>query len=87
MDFTESLGLLAGFFITLSFIPQIIRVIRLKSAREISILFTVIQMLGLACWLAYGIILELLPVIATNVALTILVVTLLGAKLKYGRQS
>ena len=42
MYVTEYLGFLAGVFSTLSIVPQIIRVFRLKSAREISMLFTVL---------------------------------------------
>lgn len=85
MSFTEILGLAAGFFITVSFVPQILRVVKLRSAREISVLFTLTQLLGLALWLSYGIILSLLPVILTNLILTLFVLMLLGAKLKYGR--
>ena len=85
MSFTEILGLAAGFFITVSFVPQILRVVKLRSAREISVLFTLTQLLGLAIWLSYGIILGLLPVILTNTILAVFVCILLGAKLKYGR--
>jgi MtN3 and saliva related transmembrane protein len=85
LDLTAYIGLVAGFLIPISFIPQIIRVLRLKSAREISILFTAIQLLGLIFWLTYGIILGLLPIIICNIIMACLVVTLLGAKMKYGR--
>ena len=85
MDFATYVGSIAGILIPVSFIPQIIRVFRLKSAREISILFTVIQLLGLALWLTYGVMLGLLPVIACNTILGILVIMLLAAKMKYGR--
>jgi MtN3 and saliva related transmembrane protein len=82
---TEYLGLSATFFITVSFVPQIIRVFRLKSAREISVLFTITQLVGLALWLTYGGILGLLPVMLCNSVLAVLVVMLLVAKVKYGK--
>lgn len=86
MDFASYIGLTAGILIPVSFIPQIVRVFRLRSAREISVLFTLIQLLGLALWLAYGVMLGLLPVVVCNTVLTALVIMLLGAKLKYGRE-
>lgn len=85
MSFTEILGLVAGFFITVSFVPQIIRVVKLRSAHEISVIFTLTQLLGLALWLSYGFILNLLPVVVCNIVLALFVLMLLGAKLKYGR--
>ena len=86
MNFAEYIGLAATFLITFSFLPQIIRVLRLKSAVEISLLFTTTQLLGVMLWLVYGIIMELVSVITCNVILTCLIIVLLGVKMKYGRQ-
>jgi len=81
----ESLGFIAGALVTCSLIPQLIRVFQLKSAREISTLFTVLLLSGLIIWLAYGISLRLAPVILWNAIGTVLIAILLYAKLKYGR--
>jgi MtN3 and saliva related transmembrane protein len=83
--FEESLGFVAGAFVTCSLIPQIIRVFRLRSAREISILFTTLLLVGLIIWLAYGVSFRLAPVILWNAVGAILVAILLYAKFKYGR--
>lgn len=85
MVFTESLGLVAGALVTCSMIPQLIRVFKLKSAREISILFTILLLLGMICWLVYGVYLKLLPVILWNAIGAVLVTLLMYLKLKYGR--
>jgi len=82
----ESLGFVAGALITLGFIPQLIRVFKLKSAREISLLFTSSLLAGIILWLTYGIFLNLFPVILWNGIAAVLVAILLYAKLKYGRQ-
>ena len=81
----ESLGFVAGALVTCSLVPQLIRVFQLKSAREISTLFTALLLSGLIIWLAYGISLRLAPVILWNAIGTVLVAILLYAKLKYGR--
>ena len=85
MVFAESVGLVAGALVTCSMIPQLIRVFKLKSAREISILFATLLLLGMICWLVYGIYLKLIPVIVWNAVGAALVALLLYSKLKYGR--
>jgi len=82
---TELLGLLAGALMTLGLIPQIARVFRLRSAREISLPFTLLSLGGIALWLLYGIFLGLLPVIFWNAVSLVLIALLLYAKLRYGR--
>ena len=85
MPVAESLGFVAGALVTCSLVPQLIRVFKLKSAREISMLFTTLLLLGLIVWLAYGISFGLIPVILWNAIGAALVAVLLYAKLKYGR--
>ncbi|MFC2019514.1 SemiSWEET family sugar transporter [Chloroflexota bacterium] len=81
----EYLGLSAGVLTTCSMIPQLIRVFKLKSAREISILFTSLFLTGVICWMVYGIVLRLPSVIIWNAIMAILITILLYAKLRYGR--
>lgn len=85
MQIAEWLGLVAGALVTCSMIPQIIRIFRLKSARDISILFTTLILLGMACWLVYGIYLSLTPVVLWNAVGVALLAVLFYAKLKYGK--
>ena len=85
MQLEQSLGLVAGALVTGSMVPQLVRVFKLKSAHEISRLFTILLLVGMICWLAYGIYLRLTPVILWNAIGAVLVALLLYAKLKYGR--
>jgi len=85
LNWQQILGLVAGFLIAVSFIPQIWKLFKLKSAREISLPFTLMQVSGGLMWLAYGIILSLPAVVITNIANIILVSLILYAKIKYGR--
>lgn len=82
----ELLGFVAGALVTCSLVPQLIRVFRLRSAYQISALFTTLRLLGLIAWLTYGIILRLPSVIFWNIIGSSLLVLLLYAKLKYGRR-
>jgi len=82
----EWLGFVGGALVTCSLVPQIIRVFKLRSAYEISLLFTTLLLLGIIIWLAYGISLGLAPVILWNAIGAVLVAVLLYAKLKYGKR-
>ncbi len=79
------LGFVAGATMTVGFLPQVIRVYQLKSAHEISLLFTILFIIGLVFWLSYGIASGLLPIILWNSITLVLGVALLFAKLKYGK--
>ncbi len=78
-------GFIGGAIMTLGFVPQVIRVYRLKSAHEISLVFTILFTLGSISWLAYGISFRLPPIILWNAITMALAVGLLLAKIKYGR--
>jgi MtN3 and saliva related transmembrane protein len=81
----ELLGLVAGVFTTFGLLPQIIRIFKLRSAHEISLLWSFSFFVGVSCWLAYGIYLRSLPLIMWNTISVVFGLTLILAKLKYGR--
>lgn len=66
MDFTEILGLFAGTCITLSVIPQIIKVWKTKKVRAISLKTFSILTFGIFMWIIYGILKKDFPIIITN---------------------
>ncbi|MFA5367481.1 MAG: SemiSWEET transporter [Dehalococcoidia bacterium] len=79
------LGYLAGALTTFSFVPQIIRVFKTRSAHDISLWFNTMLFAGILLWLAYGICSKLTPVIIWNAIAAVLTCTLLYAKIRYGR--
>ena len=85
MPLGEVLGLLAGALTTGGFVPQVVRVLKLRSAREISLPFSILFLVGVALWLTYGVYFGLLSVIAWNGATFVLGAILLYAKLRFGR--
>ncbi|MBI4216472.1 MAG: SemiSWEET transporter [Chloroflexi bacterium] len=85
MTTPDVLGLLAGALTTFGFVPQVVRVFRLRSAREISLPFALLSLGGIGLWLLYGIIMALPPIIYWNILTLVLLALLLYAKLRYGR--
>ena len=84
MSEAEIVGLAAGFFVALGYIPQIVRVWRLRDAQEISLSFNLLSIAGTILWLAYGVVLGLVSVIFWNASNLILLILLLTVKLRYG---
>lgn len=85
MAWEEMIGFAGGALITVAFIPQVYRLYRLRSAREISLPFNLLFLLGGLCWLTYGISKELPSVIVSNSVSLVLVMAMLYAKFKYGK--
>lgn len=87
MQFSEGLGLIAGAITTGSFIPQVVRVYKLRSAREISLFFTILFLIGDMLWLTYGIFLQSFPIILWNCLGSLFALVLLIGKLRYNKGS
>lgn len=60
------IGIAAGFFTSISLLPQLIKMIREKSPGNISVAMFLILLLGLGLWVAYGILQQDWPIIITN---------------------
>ncbi len=82
-DWSDLLGMTAGALTTAAFIPQVFKTWKTRSTRDISLLMYVIFCTGLLLWLAYGIILNSLPIIIANVAVLILALIILVLKFLY----
>ncbi len=83
MTFIDILGLLAGTFTTISFLPQVIKIWRSKSAKDISLAMFSIFSVGVLLWLIYGLFINSLPVILANAVTLVLASTILVFKFKY----
>ena len=83
---TELIGIAAGICTAISLLPQLIKIIREKEARNISLFYLVILLAGLALWVWYGILREDLPIIATNVTSIVLNVAIIILGIRYKRK-
>jgi MtN3 and saliva related transmembrane protein len=83
MNTVSVLGLVAGAFTTIAFLPQVLKTWRSRSAKDLSLGMFSIFTAGVAMWLAYGFMINDLPVILANVVTLILASTLLFFKLRW----
>ncbi|EQA37190.1 sugar efflux transporter for intercellular exchange [Leptospira inadai serovar Lyme str. 10] len=81
------IGYLASLLTTLSFVPQVVKVVLEGKTRDISRNMYVVLSVGVGLWLAYGIIREDLPIILANAFTLIFTTTILYFKLKEKEES
>ena len=72
MSLTIMIGLIAGFCTTVAYLPQVLRTWRTRSTGDISLGMFSVMVLGLACWLIYGILLADIPLIVSNAVTLVL---------------
>ena len=85
MRFIDLLGTLAATFTTLSFLPQAVHTLRTRDVSGISLAMYSAFTLGVALWLAYGVMLGEWPIIIANAFTLALASIILTIKLRVDR--
>ncbi len=81
------LGVAAGILILTGWVEQIYKGYKTKSLKDVSRFLMIFISAGAILWLIYGIIVEDIFIIGTNVAAIILMMIVLGMKKRYDRIS
>ena len=80
----EIIGYVAACLTTFCFIPQVIKVVRDKDTKAISLGMYLVYICGLFTWLAYGFMLNSMPMILANIVTISLVIPIIVMKIKLG---
>ncbi len=80
-------GSIAAVCTTGAFVPQVVRVARLRRADEISLTTFVVFSVGTFGWLVYGLWIGSIPVVGANAVTLGLALTILGLKLRFDRRA
>jgi MtN3 and saliva related transmembrane protein len=83
MTSAKIIGLLAGTLTTISFLPQVIRTWRTRSAKDLSWIMFSVFCIGTVLWLLYGILMGDFVIMASNSVTLMLAATLLFFKMKF----
>lgn len=81
------IGYVAATMTTVSFVPQLLRVIKLRSARDVSLGMFLIFTTGTAFWLLYGVLSGSFPVALANSVTFVLSLAILLLKLRFDRRA
>ena len=84
MTAADWLGSFAGFCTTIAFLPQVLKVWKTRSARDVSLGMYAVFTIGVVCWLAYGWLLMVWPIIIANIVTLVLVALVIAMKLRWG---
>jgi MtN3 and saliva related transmembrane protein len=77
------IGYVAALFTTFSLLPQIIRIWKLKEARDISLFMPLMVCIGTLLWLVYGIMIADAPVIVANIVSLVVALITIFVTVKY----
>lgn len=79
-------GTAAGLCSMVSFVPQIVKILREKDASAVSLRMYMVTVTGFALWTAYGALLGSWPVIVANAVCLVLTAIILSLRWRYGDQ-
>jgi len=80
-----TVGMIAGFITSVAAIPQVVKTIRTRHARDISIWQPILLSAGVALWMVYGMLISDLPLILANIVPLICNTLLIGLKIYYDK--
>lgn len=84
MNFYASIiGFVAATLTTIAFVPQVIKVWRSRSARDVSLGMYILFSTGVAVWLLYGFLISSWPVILANAITLMLAIAVIVMKLRF----
>ena len=83
MSTIEILGLAAGTITSITFLPQVIKIWKTRSAKDLSLLMLLLLIAGVLLWLSYGLFVKDTAIIYTNSMVLAMSMIMLFFKLKY----
>lgn len=83
MAVVDVIGYSAGAITSLTFLPQVVKTWREKSARDISLLMFLIAAINEVLWIAYGVMLDNWVIILTNAVVLSMSCIMIWFKLRY----
>lgn len=83
LTLTGFIGTAAGFVSTITFLPQVIKIWKTKSTKDLSSLTLLFLFLNVSLWLIYGILIKDFPIMGTNGIVLSMIIIMIYFKWKY----
>ncbi len=83
MDAITIIGLIAALFTTVSLFPQLVKVWKTKSTKDVSAVMFSLLCSGVFLWVVYGVLVKDMPIILANSLAFIQAIVILVFKVKY----
>ena len=79
----DIIGYIGGVFSSISFLPQVIKIWKTKSANDLSMATLLLLTTNVSLWLSYGIAIGSIPLWLTNAIVLSMVLTMIYFKIKF----
>ena len=83
MELIQIIGVAAGLCTSSATIPQIVRTLKTREAKDVSLIMFLVLMLGNALWIYYGATKSDIPIVATSSLALGLNMAMFGLAIKY----
>ena len=82
----DIIGYMATFFSSISFLPQVMKIWRTRSAHDISMITLVLLFSNASLWCVYGVMIEAQPIWMTNTIVLGMILTMIYFKLRFRKE-
>ena len=84
-DITNLFGFMAASLTTVAFLPQLYKTWQTKSADDVSLIMLILFIIGLICWIIYGLNINSIPILVANIITLIFNFSILILKTTYSK--
>ena len=82
-NYIDLFGFLAALLTTIAFLPQLYKTWKTKSADDVSLIMLILFIIGLFCWIIYGLNINSVPILVANIITFIFNFSILILKITY----
>ena len=82
----DIIGYMATFFSSISFLPQVMKIWRTRSAHDISMITLVLLFSNASLWCVYGVMIDAQPIWMTNTIVLGMILTMIYFKLRFRKE-
>jgi len=84
-NYIDLFGFLAALLTTIAFVPQLYKTWKTKSADDVSLIMLILFIIGLFCWIVYGLKIGSFPILVANIITFIFNFSILILKITYSK--
>jgi MtN3 and saliva related transmembrane protein len=83
LELQDYVGFIGGVFSSISFLPQVIKLWKTRSAKDLSMMTLLFLIVNVCTWLTYGVLIHAWPLIVTNAIVLSMVLLMVYFKLTF----
>ena len=85
-NYIDLFGFLAALLTTIAFLPQLHKTWKTKSADDVSLSMLILFIVGLLCWIIYGLKINSIPILVANIVTFLFNFSILILKLNFSKK-